>query len=744
MLSLLCRSPRRRTAAGVLVVLLLFTFFTSSSQASFRIHGTVLNSRTGAPVSGAVVRVGDDGEVVLSGIDGRFTTVLPDTGSVRLHIRHVGFEPFSTILSSADSLMPPLQVRLREAVYSVDPVVATATRDLVTADASPFAVEAISGADLRMKGAGDVGELLSTVPGVLLQSYGALGDVQTLSLRGSTASQVLIMLDGHRLNSAQSGEIDLSSLPLESVRRIEIVRGGASAQYGADAIGGVINIITGEPSLAGPFHLGVGSTAGSFGMRGARVNASLRGSTVSTSIAYRYLRSDNAFLYAGQDGKEMVRQNADMQSHLLSGMVQTRLDATGGNLSVHGEYYRQESGDPGSIAYPLARARKLSRNLTADVDLQQPLEGHLVSVDLYLHALRFGYTDPDSYIPTSNDNRNTALGVEIGDTFVPSDRISVSYGYSYRADRYAGNGLDGDHARGTHGVYLQGDVRPFGSRQEDQVVVSVIPALRWDRFSDFGSSLSPKLGVAASAGSAVRVTLKGNLGTSFRAPTFNDLYWPFDGFTAGNPALKPERATDFDAGIVAALRAPLPAHVSLTYYANLARDLILWGPDNAGLWTPTNVGRASIHGWETGAWIGPIFGALQAGWSMTTIDAVNTTHSDPTVDGKVLPYRPAAMHKVALRYGNGGFEATIDAVALARRFTNASNTASLPPVHTIDVAFAYQWVVGPGALDLLCTFRNLENVRYQLIDGYPLPGREVRVSLGYQIGRGGGEGETGR
>ncbi|MGA9121094.1 MAG: TonB-dependent receptor [Bacteroidota bacterium] len=727
--------PWRRFAAGVLFVIIALGCFSQPGFSSVRIHGTIVSDRTGAPVAGATIRVTPGEHVTLSGPDGRFAIAVEDSGTLHLHIRRIGFEPFECETHPGDSSSSHLRISLVEAVYSVDPVVSTAIRGPGSADDVPFSIEAVSAADLRMKAANDLGELLNTVPGILMQGYGALGDVQTLSIRGSTASQVLILLDGQRMNSAQSGEIDLSTLPLESVRRVEIVRGGASAQYGADAMGGVVNIITGGLESSAGSRVEVGTTAGSFGTRGAHADASLGLSGVRASISYRFLQSDNSFLYAGPGGSEVVRQNADYTSHVLTGRMETRLNEEGGRLVLNGEYLHQESGDPGSIAFPLLLARKLSRNITGTLALEQPFGAHVASLQVYLHALRFGYTDPNSYIPTANDNHNTAGGLEIGDMYTPSDRLSLSFGYSYRTDRYTGNALDGSHTRVSHGAYVQSDIRPLGTGATSSLALSMIPAIRWDRFSDFGTSVSPKFGIAASIGSLLRGTVKGNVGTSFRAPTFNDLYWPFDGYTVGNPSLSPERSTDVDAGIVLAYSEYPRVHTSLTYYHNNVRDLILWQPGSGGVWAPSNIGRASIHGWETEIWFGPLFDALRLGWTMTTIEAVNTTE-DPGVNGKRLPYRPAALHKVALRFTRGSFEVTLDVLALGRRFIDAGNTSSLPPVHTMNAAFGYQWRLGPGTLDLVCAFKNIEDVRYELIDGYPLPGREVRLTLGYGAGLG--------
>ncbi len=711
--------------------ILLFTLFSIASPSSAHVRrGIVVNASSGTPLAGVVIRVVPGGRVSLSGNHGEFEVTLPDSISAIVEFRRMGFAPVDVPLEPSDSSAAPMRVRLAEAVYSVDPVVTTATREAATVDDVPFSIAAVSASDLRMRSSENLGELLEYIPGILLQSYGGLGDIQTLSIRGSTANQVLILLDGQRLGSAQSGEIDLSTLPLESVQRIEVVRGGASAQYGADAMGGVVNIITGSPTLSGGSSLSAGTSIGSFGTRGAHIGGSFGLGRMFSSFAYRYLQSDNTYSFVGLDGKETPRQNADLLSHVLTGRVESRLDEEGGRVLLNVEYLHQESGDPGSITYPLAHARKLSRNVLGNLTVEQPFGAHLASIQGYLQVLRFGYTDPDSYVPTNADNRNTAAGVEVNDNLVFSTRVTVSGGYSFRSDRYTGNSLSGEPSRTTNGLFVQGDIRPLAFDEPSTFSLSFVPAIRWDHSSDFGGSLSPKFGLTASVKSAVRVTIKANAGRSFRAPTFNDLYWPSDGYTIGNPALTPEKSTDLDAGVVLSVPGDAQIHGGLTYYANDVRDLILWQANPSGIWTPTNVGRAVLHGLETEVSASLIPGVFRLAWALTTIEALNRTN-DPAVSGKVLPYQPSATNKFSARITSGPLEVVADLVSLSRRYTDAANTTSLPAVHTLDVSVGYRVPLGDGGLNFILSGKNLENVRYQLIEDYPLPGRQLRLTIDY-------------
>ena len=118
----------------------------------------------------------------------------------------------------------------------------TATRIAGTILASPDHVTVVSGEELA--GAVSAAEALERVAGVSVSDNGTVGSVQSVSLRGSAAAQVLVLVDGVRLNDSRQGAPDLSQIPVDNIERIEIVRGGTSALYGADAVAGVVNIIT--------------------------------------------------------------------------------------------------------------------------------------------------------------------------------------------------------------------------------------------------------------------------------------------------------------------------------------------------------------------------------------------------------------------------------------------------------------------------------------------------------------------
>ena len=192
-------------------------------------------------------------------------------------------------------------------------VVVTATRRRQAKQTASAAVTVITRAEIAASGAPTVAEVLRGAAGIDIPRQGPLGAAALPSLRGSSAGQVLVLVDGRRLNSPQHGDVDLSDIAIENVERIEVVRGGASALYGSDAVGGVINIITRAPSGEPEVRLSQGY--GSFNTQ--LLSGLYSGSTGRLRYALTAQRTSatNDFEYFdAQAGREQTRNNAGYHS----------------------------------------------------------------------------------------------------------------------------------------------------------------------------------------------------------------------------------------------------------------------------------------------------------------------------------------------------------------------------------------------------------------------------------------------
>ena len=219
--------------------------------------------------------------------------------------------------------------------------------------------------------------VLNGAPGVVVNDYGAAGAAQSVSLRGSTSNQVLVLLDGIRMNSSRDGSVDLSTIPMELIDHIEIVRGEQSALWGSSAIGGVINIIT-KKGAAGPGLFTFTITNGSYVPHdAATVNSNLSTSPAAASYLDLLDSQDVALSYAGKLGDMGVsagggftraangftwndtsylngwRRMANADSLSGSGYAGLETPLLGGSLSAKAIFQAANTGAPYIIAHPI-------------------------------------------------------------------------------------------------------------------------------------------------------------------------------------------------------------------------------------------------------------------------------------------------------------------------------------------------------------------------------------------------------
>jgi len=157
------------------------------------------------------------------------------------------------------ALLPPAAAQEPK---TLEPVVVSATKLEEPQERLDAAVNVITEDDLKVHNYETVGDALRQIPGVEIQRSGSLGKLTNLRIRGSSTSQVQVLVDGMRVKSPTGGGFDFSDLSIDQIERIEIVRGPQSTIYGADAIGGVVHIITKRGQ--GPFSATASSEAGNY------------------------------------------------------------------------------------------------------------------------------------------------------------------------------------------------------------------------------------------------------------------------------------------------------------------------------------------------------------------------------------------------------------------------------------------------------------------------------------------------
>lgn len=433
--------------------------------------------------------------------------------------------------------------------------------------------------EIQNSQATDVPSLLKNLAGVEFYQSGGIGKQASLFLRGTNSSHVLILLDGVRINSATTGATAIDQLMLDQIERIEVVRGNVSSVYGSEAIGGVIQIFTrrgrGEPALSA--SVGAGSNqsrriatgyGGQINDTQFNVQASHYQTGGISAINPRLAPNANP----DNDGYENTSLSANMR-HMLS----ADHSLSGSLFQSKGDVEYDNAFDAPSDAhistpilskFSLASDNRLSEIWQSKLQLAQGKD----STKSYLNGLEnFG-----SYFKTINRQitwLNTVAVHTDGNVLLGLEKLKqkVASGTTFTQTERRINSL------------FAGYTGNYGAHQ-------VQTNLRQDRYSDFGKANTGLLGYGYAITDTLRATASAS--TAFKAPTFNDLYYPLSFGFSGNPDLKPERSRNRELGL---RYANDTQHVDIVYFDNRIRDLTALTPDFS---TVVNVNTARINGVE--------------------------------------------------------------------------------------------------------------------------------------------------
>ncbi len=478
-------------------------------------------------------------------------------------------------------------------VKKLEPVVVTATRIETPASEVGASVSVVTEDDFRAYHYATVDEALRSVPGVEIRRAGSPGKTTSITIRGANPNQVQVLVDGVRVKSTTTGQAELSDLSPDLIERIEVIRGPQSTLYGADAIGGVINIITKKGK--GPFSGSVQQEAGNYD--------TLR-STAGFSGAYRLLDYSfgvSHFESNGQFKNDGVNQDSFNTRLGLSLPGRTTLAlAVRWNRTDIGAPIEFVGNPPPIVPTIDPNTRQESETSTIN------LTGHTRPVSWWESEARVGrywnklafidppdpFTCPPATFGPPCDFPGTfkveRREVEWLNHFHAGTWSTSTFGIEYRheqADVQGTNGF-GPITETVSGLFQQ-QFRFF-----DRLFMAA--GVRVEDNTAFGRSVTER-GSLSYLVKEWGTRIHGGAGSGFRAPTFNDLFFP--GFS--NPRLKPEQSFSYDFGVDQKLWANR-IRLGLTYFQTEFTNLIACCVPLAGppFVTTGNIGRARSAGIE--------------------------------------------------------------------------------------------------------------------------------------------------
>jgi vitamin B12 transporter len=608
--------------------------------------------------------------------------------------------------------------------YELREVVVTATRSPISIKDSPSPVEVIDLQTIEHANGSTVADVLENYTSVFLKDYGADAALKTVSLRGTASEHLLVLVNGSRINSLQNGLVDFSLLPLSDIERIEIVHSGSSALYGADALGGVVNILTRRPSSDLRLRAELGG--GSFGLQRYALETQGRVGEIGLLGGYSSERGRDDFPFYLQGGAASGSQERRINSDFFRQQAYLHVNADPDEhslLTFSVQNVIANRGTPGDLRFQSEFARQNDNDVNI---LANYLDTHVEHVEFNLkmafHYNLETYDDPtfgiNSFYKTVflNVNPQARARISSAQTLILGGELGQGVLY--------GNDFDGRISRVQRSAYASNEFqfesgRPFLGR------ISLYQTLRYDNISDVDDALTPKFGVNVRILKEGDLRLRSSFGWNFRAPSFNDMY--YRGFS--NPNLKPERSTSFDIGVLTTFESSGEHTLELTYYQLRTKDRILPDPTT---YIPVNIGEATSTGLE-GRYQGDFLEkkvALTLSYTLADArKASRNSDADPSYD-KQLPYVPANVATLNLIFR---FEPVVLSVThsfVGRRYTMADNSEWLSPYHLTNANVVVTVPMSSRRLFVKAEVNNILDKDYEVFQYYPMPGRNFRFTLG--------------
>jgi vitamin B12 transporter len=582
----------------------------------------------------------------------------------------------------------------------IDSVAVTATRS-----AQPIAdvladITLIDADEIARAGAQSLTELLQRQPGVEIVQNGGPGAVSGLFLRGANRGQTLVLIDGVRVASSTAGATSLEAIPLDQIERIEILRGPASSLYGADAIGGVVQVFTrrGSGAINGNASAGYGTyrtwdakagiNAGTGPVQFA-VQASTKESNGFNAIANpaNFLYNPDADGYTNQSVSASLGVNWAPEQTLSAQYVRSRLN-------------NQFDGGPDYDDRTITAAQSwvvTSRNRLAQTWVSRLSAGE--GLDDSRSQTGFG-----TY-PYRTTQRQYAWQNEFA---LPGGMLTA--GVERRDERVTTDAAFATTARTTNSL--------FGVYQLRLDAHALQANLRRDYASQYGSQTTGAIAYGYRISPAWRITA--GYSTGFKPPSFNDLYYP----DFSNPNLEPETSRNLEAGVYwtssiggAALEARAIA------YRNRVSKLIVFQCDALFNCAPHNVDEAALEGVTLG------FEARgESGGVLTASVDLQSPEDDRT--GNLLPRRARRHGAVGIRHPWGPVRLGAELVASSLRYDDPANLVRMGGYAIMNLTA--EWTVSPG-WSLFARADNVFDRYYELAAGYATGGATVFVGVRAQL-----------
>lgn len=480
---------------------------------------------------------------------------------------------------------PPPQ---QQNVSQMKPVVVTATRMETPLQETAASITVIGEEEIRWQQATTVADALRNVPGLNIEQSGSRGTTTGIFLRGTETDQTLVLIDGVEVNSVTLGSADFSNLTSENIGRIEVLRGGGGTLYGSQAVGGVINILSKRGE--GPLTASISSEGGNGGT--SREVLSFSGSQGIVGFSGAVANIDTSGFRLFNDGHRNFTTNLRLDMNLLpQGVLR--------GFFRYGDAKVGLFNNKNYLGLPDPNARQLENFVLAKGEWEQTIGDsfNYRIAGAYVKDNQRFFDEPDQFDPFGSGISRIPVELKTGEAqanYSWRDISITTAGFEFKdrsADvrsNFGGFRTEYRKNRNNFAYYLQERLRLLNER------LFLTAGFRVDDNQDFGTHVTPSWSIAYLI-PQTGTRLKGSYAEGFRAPNFNELFFP----NFGNPNLGPENSSEWNAGFEQSLGDPRFS-IETTYFNRRVKGLIegvLIDPANF-IFQAQNQGRVDVQGVE--------------------------------------------------------------------------------------------------------------------------------------------------
>ncbi|ROL56391.1 TonB-dependent receptor [Bacteroidetes/Chlorobi group bacterium Naka2016] len=568
---------------------------------------------------------------------------------------------------------------------------------------------------------------LSYLPNVYIRDYGGIGGIKTISLRGFSANDVGILLDGDKVNNQQNGVIDLNLLPIDLFEEIELVRGGSSFILGNNSTAGFVNLSF-QKSSQRSISLSYGSfeqikMASNFPFK---LSESLSG---GFAVNYFYALGNYPFKI-NEFGQNKITRRENSKSSNISLLSHSKLYIQKILMKINFLFTQSERGVPGAVlqnSIENKNAKLFDNFFLGSLKFNPFIIDSNIQVNLKLLIHNSKYYDPDlNLLLIKKENANYQnqdfafrFNYQKNFTFFQT-RIHLELNQSNFEGDFLEK-IDGKTINRTNSTLGLGINKTL---EFNFFKINSETNFRFDAFSDFEPVLLYSLGLTVEE-NTTKTGAKLNISRNYRLPTFNEMYF----LNYGNLHLKPEDTYSFNIEFYNHYFTTF--HPKITFFLYFTKDKIVSVPKSPVQWTALNIAKTQSNGFEISFLNkNKIF---ETTFSISFTNAVDKTDDSPTYN-KQLIYTPKLISNFVMHFPlTKGFSTTIKGFYVGQRFALPDNSfqSKLADYFLLDLSLVKEIVFHNSNIFISFEVSNILNIDYQIILNYPMPRRYFLLTFKY-------------